>query len=239
MKKNNYVYTTRKQPLFAFVKFILRFFLHKPKIINKNDSFPKEGIIIAPHMGKWGPLYMSIYLPKLAMVGAHPMLGNYKERFRYLRDVLYIQKMHKSKLWSTIKASFEAIFSLHFYKAMHIIPSYEDLRLMNTISYSQKTMENGLPIMIFPENSEHGYQLVMKEFHEGFITLTKFLNKRMKKDLPIYPLYENVKRKIIIIGKPFYLSEFKDKSNEEILEFASNKINELNPNLEEDKKLIF
>ena len=59
----------------------------------------------------------------------------------------------------------------------------------------------------------------------------------MKKDLPIYPLYENVKRKIIVLGEPFYLSEFQDKTNEDILTFSIDQINKLNPNLEEDKIL--
>ena len=236
MKRNNYVYSKKKQPFFAVVKFVLRLFLHKLKIVNHNESFPTNGIIIAPHMGKWGPLYMSLYLPKFAIIGAHPMLGSYKERYEYLRDVLYIQKMHRGKRWSSIKAAFEAIFSYRIYRAMHIIPSYEDLRLMNTISYTQRTIENGLPVMIFPENSKDGYQLVMSEFKEGIITLVKFLNKRCSKQVPIYPLYDHVRRKLIVIGKPFTLSELEGKSNDAILKFCASKINELNPYLEEDKK---
>ena len=238
MKNNSYVYTKKKQPIFAFVKAICKLFLRKPTIINYNDEIPTDGLLVGPHMGKWGPYYLTNYYPKKnAMIGAHPMLGSYKERYHYLRDVLYIQKGHKGKVISTIKASFEAIFSKAIYKGMHIIPSYEDFRFISTIDKTAKTLDNGLPVFIFPENSDNGYQLVMKEFHPGYITLAKFLTKRRKIETKIYPYYVHVKRRQIIIGKPFTLESVKDKSTEEILEFTIDKINELNPNLELDKKI--
>ena len=237
MRKKNYVYTNKKQPIFAMLKTILKIFLHKPKIINHNEELPSDALIVAPHMGKWAPLYLSIYFPKkLAIIGAHPMLGTYKERYKYLRDVLYIQKLHRGKIFSSIKAAFEAIFSRRIYMGMHIIASYEDLRLMNTISDTQRTMENGLPVMIFPENSDNGYQRVLSDLHEGFLTLTKFIDKRRGKPTKIYPMYENVRRKLIVIGKPFTLKELEGKSKEEILHYTADRINELNPYLDEDKE---
>ena len=237
MKKKTYIYTSKKQPFFAIIKGIFRIFLHKPKIINENDEFPTDGLIVAPHKGKWGPFYLSLHTPKkLAIIGAYPMLGNYKERFLYLRNVLYIQKCHKGKVFSTIKALFEAIFSRCIYKGMHIIPSYDDYRLLNTINFTQKTIENGLAVVIFPENSEEGYQDVIETLHEGFLIVARSLEKRRKVPTKIYPMYNDHIRKVIAIGKPFTLQDLAGKSNEEILSYTANRINKLNPFLEEDKK---
>lgn len=237
MSKKSYVYTNKKQPFYKAFTSIFKIFLHKPKITNLNDTLPEDALIVAPHMGKWGPYYLSIYFPKkFAIIGAYPMLGSYKERFHYLREVLYMQKCHRGKIFSTIKASFEAIFSIYIYKGMHIIPSYNDIRFMNTINYTQKTMDNGLPVMIFPENSDEGYQRVEGKLHEGYLALARALTKRRNKETLIYPMYEHVKRREIVIGKPFTLSEFKTKSDEEILKITADKINELNSHYEEDKK---
>lgn len=227
-KKEIYVHTKRKQPVFAVVKFILRLFIHKPKIISYNDKIPTDGIIIAPHHGKWGPLFLCIHYPKkISCIGAHPMLGSYKERFHYLRDVLYIQKLHRKKFGATLAAGFEAIFSKMIYKGMHLIPSYDDYRFLNTINYACKTIENGLPVVVFPENSDQGYDDIMHDFHPGFVKLIQFYNRRYKCDVPVYPLYEHLKKKLIVINKPFYLSELQGMSEEEICRYAEDRINKL------------
>ena len=236
-KTKRYVYKKQKQPIYGFFTSLMKLFLHKPKFVNQNENFPEDGLMVGLHMGKWGPFYLSQYLTfKHAVIGAHPMLGSYKECWFYLRDVLYMQKEHKSKFASSLKATFEAVFSKGMYKGMHVIPSYEDMRLLHTIHDASETMDNGLPIIIFPENSDNGYQKVLRECHEGFITIAKFITKKRQKETPIYPFYVHVKRKIIVIGKPYYLSQFEGKTNEEILNYTRDKVNELNPWYEEDKK---
>ena len=237
-KMKHYVYKKGRQPVYRFFTGFMSIFIHKPKIINYNEELPKEGLLVGPHMGKWGPFYLSSHFPcKIAVIGAHPMLGSYKERWHYLREVLYMQKQHRGKVFSTIKATFEAVFSKGMYKGMHVIPSYEDMRLLHTVHDVSGTMNNGLPVVIFPENSDLGYQRVLFQLHEGYITIAKFVGIKREKETPIYPFYVHVKRRLIVIGKPYYLSQLKGKSNDEINKFTCDKINELNPNLKEDKKL--
>lgn len=236
-KKEQYVYSKKAEPIFGFVKLILRLFIHKPRVINLNDEFPSEGLIIAPHRGKWGPLFMSTHSPfRHAFIGAYPMLGSYKERFRYLRDVLYIQKLHKKKFPSTLKAGFEAIFSKGFYKGMHLIPSYDDVRFINTISYVSKNLKIGVPVIVFPEDSSNGYDDELRKLHPGFITIVETYNRRNNTDLPIYPIYQHLKKKLIVIDKPFFLSQMKGKTKEEICEYSHKRINKLYHEYFENKK---
>ena len=227
-KKDEFVYEIKRQPVFFFVKAFFRIFIHKPKVINLNDEYPKSGLILADHRGKWGPFFMSIHSPfPVAFIGASPMLGSYKERYLYLRNVLYIQKLGKGKVYATIKAAFEAIFSKMIYKGMRLIPSYPDMRFVKTISYVQKTINNGLPVVVFPEASDEGYFDELKVLRSGFITIAETINRRDKIDTPIYPVYEHLKKRLIIIDKPFYLSTLKDRTKEEICEYARQRINNL------------
>ena len=111
-KRKSYIYKKKKQPVYGLFTNLMKIFLHKPKFTNLNDEFPTDGLMVGPHMGKWGPFYMSQWMPfKYAVIGAHPMLGSYKDRWKYLRDVLYMQKAHKGQVFSSIKATFEAVFS--------------------------------------------------------------------------------------------------------------------------------
>lgn len=226
--RDKYVHKIKKQPVFFIFKSIFKLFIHKPKVINLNDEYPKTGLIITDHRGKWGPFFMSIHSPfPVAFIGASPMLGNYKERYLYLRNILYIQKLKKGKVYASVKAAFEAIFSKMIYKGMRLIPSYADMRFVKTISYVQKTMNNNLPVVVFPEDSDEGYFDELKVLRSGFIIIAETISRREKKDIPIYPVYEHLKKKLIIIDKPFYLSQFKDKTKEEICEYAKNRINNL------------
>ena len=106
-KVKRHIYKKQKQPIYGFFTNLMKLFLHKPKFVNQNDEFPSEGLMVGLHMGKWGPFYMSQWMPfKYAVIGAHPMLGSYKERWFYLRDVLYIQKEHKSILQTFLPTLF-------------------------------------------------------------------------------------------------------------------------------------
>lgn len=233
MAKQKYVYDfKKKQWFFKIVKIILSIFLRKPKeIVNENNEpIEEHALFLPPHHGKWGPMWFNVHSPfKLAIVGAHQMLGSYKDRFHYLRDVLYIQKNHKGKFSSTIKAAIEAIFSKMIYKGMHLIPSYEDIRFYNTINLAVKNIENGFRTIIFSENSEDGYFDVLTKLHPGFILIAQKYNSTHEKELPIYPIYFHHKKRKIVYGKKEYLSELLSKGykKEDLTQYFLDKINGL------------
>ncbi len=58
------------------------------------------------------------------------MLGKYSERRAYLRDVLYIRKNGRSKVYAGFKSFYEAFFSKYFYKGIKVLPTYSDIRFV-------------------------------------------------------------------------------------------------------------
>lgn len=106
----------RKQPVFGIFKKIFGG-IFRAKTESVIENLPDKAIIVSIHSAKNGPMAISMSYPKFhAMWGHHDMLGTYKERFKYLRNVLYIQKLHKNKLVATLKALYEAVFSIFIYK---------------------------------------------------------------------------------------------------------------------------
>lgn len=228
MKK--YKVPTKRQPFFPFVKKILKVFYKKPKIINNAGAIDDKSIIVCNHNAKKGPVYLSLYFPKdLAIWGAHEMLGNYKSRFKYLRDIFYVKKRKFNKFWATILAAFEAVFSPLFYKGLRVLPTFQDVRILKTFNMSDESLKNGLSVLIFPEDSDDGYLDVLTSFHEGFIVYALAHYKRTGEDLPVYPSYYNLKTRRLVIDKPYYVNEMlkSGMSKEQIAELVKDKINTL------------
>lgn len=220
----------RKQPFWNFIKKIFSIFLRKPKIINLAGSIEDKAIYLSNHQAKTGPLYLDMYYPKFhCMWGAHEMLGNYKQRFKYLRDVYYIQKRGLSKTKANSKSWFEAAFNKYLYKGMHVIGTYQDGRLKETFKKSINMLNNDIGIIIFPEDSTNGYFDVLTKFNQGFVGLSIMYYRKYGIDLPVYPNYVNVKKKVIIIDKPLFVNELlsKGKTQEEVAEIFKNKVNDL------------
>ena len=198
----------RKQPVWRFVKPIMRPFCKLKELEFLGEEFPDKCIIVANHNNKKGPMLYELNLPVYHITwGAYQMLGSYKDRYLYLRNVLYIQKNGVNKVKATIKASFEALFSIFFYKGMKVLPSYPDARLRKTLQYSMDTLDSNTAIMVFPEDSGKGYFDEMVKFFPGFVMLAEQYYKKTGEDVPVFPMYWGRKKNKIVVGKPLYVNE--------------------------------
>ena len=199
----------KRQPVFKVFKWIVSPFFHIKNIEYLGEQFPKKCIIIANHNNKKGPMVYEKSLPiRHATWGAYQMLGTYKMRFKYLRDVLYIQKNGLKKGKATFKAMFEALFSRLIYKGMKMLPSYPDARFRKTLQYSMQCLDSGLAVSLYPEDSNEGYFDEVKHFFSGFVMLAEQYYKKTGEDVPVFPMYYGRKKKKIVVGKPLYVQDF-------------------------------
>ncbi len=193
-----------------FKNTLMRLLFRKPKIVNLAGELPQKAIILANHSAKSGPPSLDLYYPvPCAKWGAYQMFGNFESRKAYLRDILYIQKCGKKPgLINSFKASFMAIFNPFVYRGMRMMPTYPDARFASTLRDSAKVLDAGMSVMIFPENSNEGYKDVLTEFFPGFVMLAEKYYRATKEDVPVYPVYYSIKKRIMVIGKPLYVQEF-------------------------------
>lgn len=211
MKEKNIKWKLPKhrQPVWKVFKFIFKPFFYVKNVEFLGEKFPEKCIIISNHNNKKGPMVYEFSLPTHHVTwGAYQMLGSYKMRFKYLRDVLYIQKNQVGKFKATLKAGFEAIFSIYTYKGMKVIPSYPDARFRKTLQYSIDCLDAGFAISMYPEDSNQGYFNEMTHFFPGFVMLADQYYKKTGEDLPIFPAYYGRKKKKVVVGKPLYVQDF-------------------------------
>lgn len=198
----------KRQPIWRVFKWVFHPVFYVKNVEYLGEKLPEKCIIIANHNNKKGPMVYEFSLPiRHVTWGAHQMLGGYKMRFRYLRDVLYIQKNGVKKWKATLKAGFESIFSIYTYRGMKVIPTFPDARLRRTLQYSMQCLDAGMAISMFPEDSNEGYFDEMKHFFSGFVMLAEQYYKKTGEDVPVFPVYYGRKKKKIVVGKPVYVQE--------------------------------
>lgn len=230
------------QPFFGFIKGICRIFMRKVRVVNLGGELQNKCLYLANHANKMGPFVYETYFPLYAVKwGAHQMLGSYKQRREYLRDVLYIQKNGTGKARASFKSFFEAYFSKFFYKGMKFLPTYPDMRLVKTVKKSVEVLNDDTALMIFPENSDKGYNAEMQSFFSGFVLVMENYFKRGGEDVPVRAVYYHKKKRIMVVGESVYLSDFTKEglNRNEIAEIMKDKMNALYHRIESgefDKK---
>lgn len=210
-KKKEFQVPMKTSKLYAaFKNTVMRLIFRKPKIINLAGDLPKKSIILANHSAKSGPPSFDLYYPvTCAKWGAYQMFEGFKSRMAYLRDVLYIQKCGKKPGFiNSFKAAFMAIFNPFVYRGMRMLPTYPDARFALTLRESVQVLNADMSVMIFPENSNEGYKDVLTEFFPGFVMLAEKYHRVTKEDLPVYPVYYSIKKRIMVIGKALFVQDF-------------------------------
>ena len=229
IEKQLHTTTSRKKPVFRLFGKILKPF-YRTRFESETRVLPDKAIIVSIHSAKAGPMAISLGYPKFhAIWGHHAMLGSYKERFRYLKDVLYIQKMHKSRLSATLKATYEAAFSKMIYKGMRIIGTYTDMRFLGCIRNSIEFLDSGASVVVFPEDSSEGYFDEVRSAFTGFVILADMYYRERGEDVPIIPMYVAPKKHRLILGSPRYAREMElaGASRQQIADSLAQDINEL------------
>ena len=222
-----------RQFLFEVIKTVLRFFKRRPVVIDLSAKLKGARLLIANHSAANGPFTLELYFPyKFRPWGAHEMCGPYMERWHYLYDVFYRQKLRFSKLKAFLIATPFAVISRFLYREAGLIPTYQDMRMKTAFTESLKAMsEDEENILIFPENSSDGYHDVLKEYHPGFVKLAKLFYKRVGRDVPICAVYYSGRQNRMVIDEPVYLHKlFADgalQTDRQVAEYFKNRTNRL------------
>lgn len=223
-------YQNRK-PLWKGIKVFLRLCTRTPKFIflGEKKEFEDRSLYISNHVGLYGPFGLELYFPKLFKFwGIYLMAEGFWNRFNYLYKIHFHKINRVPKIFSFLVTLIAAPLMSLFYWGMQVIPTYPDTRLIKTYKLSLKALERNESIVIFPEDSNNGYNDQLSFYFSGFFVLAKkALSKGM--DLLIYNIYYKRKQNTYIVDEPIKFSELlkitPDKNS--MAEYIKNRANEL------------
>jgi hypothetical protein len=187
-------------------------------------------IIISNHEGTDGPLSYELYADTpIRFWGAYEMNSGLKALYKYQTEIYYHQKKHWNLTWAKIFCLAASPVTYVFYKGLNLISTYPDVRFAITVKQSMAAIEGGESVVVFPENSEGGYQKELKEFFPGFVYLAEKLYKKKGIDVPIHVAYFKKEERELIVDKAVYYTELKKVANnrDEITKILLNRCNEI------------
>ncbi len=194
---------------FRAFKTVTRLKYNKCKLVYLGKRITAPSIILSNHEGASGPMMLENFADfPIRFWGTAEMNSGFRRLWRYQTQVYYHQKkgwnIHLARLFCLIASPLTFLF----YKGLQLISTYTDNRLIQTIRESEKAIENGNSIVIFPEDSSKGYFEQMTHFYAGFALLAETL-LRKGVDIEIYTAYFKKKEKEFRFDKPILYSELK------------------------------
>lgn len=218
-----------RKPWFRAVKAFLRLFVKKPEFIYLGEKVRPGGIILSNHEGPKSPLSLELYgeVP-LRLWGAHEMNKSLKTAYAYQTNIYYHQKKHWNLHLARLACLIITPLTYLYYKGIHLIPSYGDIRFRSTLSESLSTLKNGSSVVIFPEKSDNGYLQELTGFYPGAAMLFQYCRKKgLNPPVHIAYLQRNPRR--YIFDAPTTVEELLSPglSREELAEKLCDRCNEL------------
>lgn len=219
----------KRKPYFRVLKTIMKVRYKKPCFIYLGEPFENGAVILSNHEGTDSPMSLEIYCDKpVRMWGAHEMNSGLVSLYKYQTKIYFHEKKHWNIHLARLFCLIASPLTHLFYAGFDLISTYRDVRLVKTLRESFEALKSGDNIVIFPEDSTNGYLPELEGFHEGFILLAEFCQKK-KIDLPIYVSYFRKSDRTYIFDAPIQYSELsaKCKTREQIAKYLCDRCNEL------------
>ena len=213
--------------LFKLYRLVLGVVYRRYKYVGL-ENIDEPCLLLSNHIGSIAPAQFSFYFPYQHKIWANGVFfDGLGSTFRNLYKFFHV-KQKKSKFASWLIALIGAPWFYLDIKISQVIPTYDDARFYITITKSVEELNSGGVVILFPEESEQGYQDDMVTLRPGFIYLLDYL-KMSNKSVPIVPSFIDKKNKTITIGEKINYQELLDKnmSKEEILQFIATRMNNL------------
>lgn len=214
---------------YRFLMWILKKAKKPSKFVYTADKIETPSIILSNHVSTSGPLSFQLYSGmKYRFWGAYQMNSGLKSMYRYQTRVFY----HEKRGWNLTLARLYCLLASPLtniiYGGLNLISTYPDVRFRKTIKESQKAIEEGKSLVIFPEISDKGYLDELEGFHRGFVVFLRYMyNKGV--DLPVVVTYYNKYNQVHMVGEKVLYSKLVEeyKTEEAICKALCDKCNEL------------
>ena len=214
--------------LFKFYRLVLGTVkYHKYKFVGL-ENIDEPCILIANHLNSISPAQFSFYFPYQFKIWANgEFFGGISSVYKALHHYLRV-KQKKSKFVAWLIAVIGTPWFWVDIKISQVIPTYDDARFYITISQSVDELNSGGVVILFPEESETGYQDDMVTLKPGFIYLLDYL-RMTNRNIPVIPAFVNKSSKTINIGQKINYEELLNKNmeKEEILKYFADQMNNL------------
>ncbi len=194
---------TRSYPIYCIIKFFVRLFYPKLKVIGEENLPQEPALIVGNHSQMHGPIGCELYFPGERYTWCAGQMMHLKEVPAYAFQDFWSHKPKWNCWFYKLLSYIIAPISVCVFNNAKTIAVYRDSRIISTFKSTVKALSEGSSVVVFPEHYEE-YNAIVHEFLENFVDIAKLYYKRTGKCLPFVPLYVCPQRRELHIGKPIF-----------------------------------
>ena len=203
----------RKRSFRFFFHGLVKFFTPKTKFIYLGEKITEPSILLSNHAGVSAPFGFEAFMNEpLRMWGTYQMTKGYKSVKAYYTNIFLKQKHpNYSNFRCKLLGFLLSPLATFYYSGNTVIPTYPDARLKETMRESVETLDNGMSLVIFPEDSSKGYFDQLKFVFGGFAVLCEKLYKSGR-DVPVACCYYHKKKRVCVVDNPIKYSVYRGET---------------------------
>lgn len=187
--------------LFRIIKFCLRLFYPKMKIIGSENIPDEPCIIVGNHTQMNGPIISELQFSDTCDIWCAGEMMHLKEVPSYAFKDFWSQKPKYTHPFYKALSYMIAPLATVIFNNASTIAVYRDIRISSTFKKTVQRLNEGRNIIIFPEHDVK-YNNIIYEFQDKFIHVAKMYYKKTGKELSFVPMYMAPKLKKVYIGEP-------------------------------------
>ena len=215
---------------FKIYKQFLRIFKKRVKFVYIDKKYPKGSLILSNHDFSNAPLAWELFSEEeVRLLGTEEMNSGIVRIYKYLSKIYFHQAHGFNIVLSCLISIVGAPIVYLFYKGLNLISIRHGISLKKTFNDSViSLMDYKETLVMFPEDSTHGYLEEVEKFMPGFVLICETALKRGY-DVPLVVSYFKRKEKKCIVDSPILYTELKNKykTKENMAEALKNRCNEL------------
>ena len=192
---------------FRFLVGIVKIFTPRTKFIYLGEKITEPSVLLSNHAGVSAPFGFEAFMKEpLRMWGTYQMTKGYKSVKDYYTNIFLKQKHpNYSSFRCKLLGLLLSPLATWYYSGNTVIPTYPDARLKGTMHESVETLDKGMSIVIFPEDSSQGYFEQLKFVFGGFAVFCEHLYKKGR-DIPVACCYYHKKKRVCVVDNPIKYS---------------------------------
>lgn len=187
--------------LYKFFKWVVGVFYPRTTVYGIQNLPDEPTVIVGNHSQLHGPIVCELYLPFERYTWCAGEMMHLKEVPAYAYRDFWSQKPAYSRWFYKIVSYLIAPLSVCLFNNANTIGVYHDMRIMSTFKQTVLRLQEGTPVVIFPEHDiPHNH--IVYDFQERFVDVAKLYYKKTGKELSFVPFYIAPKRREAYFGKP-------------------------------------
>ena len=198
---------------YRLVRGAVRLVYPRPEIIGAENLPDGPCVIVGNHAQMNGPIVGELYIPGRRRVWCAAEMMNLRQVPDYAYRDFWSGKPRAVRWFYRLLSYAIAPLSVMVFTHALTIPVYRDTRIMTTFRETQKALEAGCRIVVFPEHNIR-YNRILWEFQSGFVDIARFYYRRTGQALSFVPMYLAPRLKKAVIGSPLQYDPAADRDAE-------------------------